>query len=58
MPINIEESINLLYDKNNNIAYKALQELEKQSEESNSVYPYMDSFAKMLESDNSYIRTR
>jgi acetate kinase len=47
-----------LYDKDNNLAYKSLQELESISEENNSVYCYMDEFIKMLEHSNSYIRVR
>lgn len=58
MEINVEDNFTLLFDKNNNIAYKALQELQKESEESDKVYCYMDQLADMLDSDNSYIRTR
>lgn len=58
MPINTAELFELLFDKNNNTAYKALQELRKLSETSDSVYPYMDKFFDMLDNDNSYIRTR
>lgn len=58
MPLNIEETFELLFDKNNNIAYKALQELQKLSEETDYVYPYIDRLSDMLDSDNSYIRTR
>lgn len=58
MSMNIEEIFELLFDKNNKTAYKALQELQKESEETNDVYPYMDRLSDMLESDNSYIRTR
>lgn len=58
MPINTAELFELLFDKNNNTAYKALQELRKLSETSDSVYPYMDKFFDMLDDDNSYIRTR
>ncbi|MFR8172553.1 MAG: hypothetical protein ACLU9Q_17230 [Marvinbryantia sp.] len=31
MPLNIAETFELLFDKNNNTAYKALQELQKES---------------------------
>ncbi|MCI8410645.1 MAG: SufBD protein [Lachnospiraceae bacterium] len=55
---NIAETIELLFNKNNNVAYKALQELQKESEETDSVYPYIDRLSDMLDSDNSYIRTR
>lgn len=47
-----------LYDKDTNVAYKSLQELESISEENNAVYCYMDEFIKMLEHCNSYIRVR
>ncbi len=58
MSFNIAETFERLFDKNNNIAYKALQELQKESEETDCVYPYMDRLSNMLDSDNSYIRTR
>ena len=53
--INIAETFELLFDKNNNVAYKALQILQ---EETDCVYSYMDRLSDMLDSDNSYIRTR
>ena len=37
MEINVEDNFALLFDKNNNITYKALQELQKESEESDVV---------------------
>lgn len=58
MLINVAETFELLFDKNNNIAYKALQELQRESEETDSVYPFIDRLSDMLDSDNSYIRTR
>lgn len=58
MSLNIAETFGLLFDKNNNVAYKALQKLQKESEETDCVYPYMDRLSEMLDSDNSYIRTR
>ena len=58
MSLNIAETFERLFDKNNNTAYKALQELQKESEESDCVYPYMDRLSDMLDSDNSYFRTR
>ena len=58
MSVNIAETFELLFNKNNNVAYKALQELQKQCEETDCVYPYMDRLSDMLDSDNSYIRTR
>ena len=58
MKINIEENFALLFDKNNSTAYKALQALQKECEESDKIYCYMDKLADMIDSDNSYIRTR
>lgn len=58
MAVNIAETFELLFDKNNKVAYKALQELQKESEETNCVYPYMDRLSDMIDSDNSYIRAR
>lgn len=58
MEINVDDNFALLFDKNNNIAYKALQALQKECEESDRVYCYMDKLADMMDSDNSYIRTR
>ena len=58
MSVNIAEIFELLLDKNNNVAYKALQLLQKESEERNCVYPYMHRLSDMLDSENSYIRTR
>lgn len=55
MSMNIAEIFELLFDKDNKTAYK---ELQKESEETDYVYPYMDRLSDMLESDNSYIRTR
>lgn len=47
----ITETVELLFDKNNNTAYKALQKLQKESEETNCVYPYLDRFIDMLDSE-------
>ena len=58
MSVNIVETFELLFDKNNKIEYKELQELQKESEETDCVYPYMDKLSDMLDSDNSYVRTR
>lgn len=56
--LNIAETFELLFSKNNNVAYRALQELQKESIETDGVYLYMDRLSDMLDSDNSYIRTR
>ena len=58
MSLDIAGTFELLFDKNNTTAYKALQDLQKESEESDRVYPYMDRLSDMLDSDHSYIRTR
>lgn len=58
MSINTAEAFELLFDKNSKTAYRALQELQKESVETDKVYPYMDRLGDMLDSDNSYIRTR
>lgn len=56
--MDIEETFQLLSDKKSPVAYEALKALQELSGESNCVYPYMDRFAEMLGSDNSYVRTR
>lgn len=58
MSESIETLFEQLFDKNNSTAYAALQALQKESERSDKVYPYMDKLGDMLDSDNSYIRTR
>ncbi len=58
MADHIKELTELLLKKDNNAAYEALKELQEMSEETNAVYTSMDLFADMIESDNSYIRTR
>lgn len=58
MEISVKDNFEMLFDKNNNIAYKALQTLQKECAESDKVYCYMDKLADMMNSDNSYIRTR
>lgn len=42
MSFNIAETFELLFNENNNVAYKALQKLKKESEETDRVYPYMN----------------
>lgn len=56
VPVNIAETFELLFDQNNNIAYKALQELQKESEETNCVYVYMDRLGDMLARDKPELR--
>ena len=54
----IEKQIALLYSKNSNKAYEALKELQKMSFQSNEVYAHLDEFISMLDSENSYLRSR
>lgn len=53
-----EELLSLLYQKNQNQAYMALQELEQRSKQSNEVSIHMHTFLCMLEESSSYLRTR
>ena len=53
-----DKQIELLYSKNNTEAYEALKELQKMSSESDEVYAHLDEFISMLNSDNSYLRSR
>ena len=56
MSVNIAETFELLLDKNNNVAYKALQLLQKESEERNCVYPYMHRLSDMLAVSYTHLR--
>jgi len=39
-------------------AYRNLKLLEAESEKSDEVYRFLDTFAEMMENENSYIRSR
>ena len=52
------EMVESLRGKDNQLAYDSLRALMALSENSAEVYAYMDAFASMMESDNSYLRTR
>ncbi|MDH6364595.1 hypothetical protein M2139_001582 [Enterococcus sp. PF1-24] len=54
----LNTKIQSLYEKDNNLAYKNLQELEKISETSNQLYPYLNEFISMLKSDKYVMRVR
>lgn len=54
----IEERMQLLWEKDEKEAYEQLLELEKISKTSKEVYSYLDDFIEMLESEKSYIRVR
>lgn len=55
---NIALWISMLEDKDISIAYKALQELERISEESGSIYAYIEKFVNMISSDKYVLRVR
>lgn len=52
------ETINILYDKDDKIAYHKLLELEEISCNSNELYKYFNEFIKMLNNEKSFIRVR
>lgn len=56
--INVSEAVKRLFSNDNKIACQSCKDLETESEKSNQVYPYFDTFSKMIENRNSYIRTR
>lgn len=56
--MDIAETFEMLTAKNNQAAYRALQTLQDVSENTDAVYAYMDRLGDMLDSQNSYIRTR
>lgn len=57
-PLDIAETVERLLDRNHRVAYQAMQDLQAASEATEAVYPYMARFIGMLDSDNSYVRTR
>ncbi len=54
----MKEKIKNLYHKDNNIAYKALLELETMVTESNELYNYFNKFLEMLNNEKTFIRVR
>lgn len=56
--MNPKDRINHLYDKDTSIAYKALQELEAYSRESDELYPFLDEFVSMCGDEKYVIRCR
>lgn len=58
MSLNIAETFELLFDKNNTTAYKALQNLQKESQETACVYPYMDKNPVYRTEQKHYQRAR
>jgi len=47
-----------LFNKDDKVAFNCLKGLISASEKDNSVYKFFDTFAEMIDSDNSYVRTR
>lgn len=56
--MNTEQMISMLEDKDTSEAYKALQELERISDDSDILYPYLDKFTEMIMSEKYVIRVR
>ena len=56
--VEVAELINGLFDQNDRRAYSCLQGLEAESERADDVYKYFNIFEKMLDNENSYVRTR
>lgn len=56
--IDLTKTFEMLISKDNNAAYEALRILQDLSEKTDTLYPYIDQLSNMLDSDNSYIRTR
>jgi hypothetical protein len=54
----IDNMIQALYEKDTKEAYQVLLELEKLSEENNSLYNYIDDFFKMMQSEKYIMRVR
>ena len=54
----IPELINGLIHENDKAAYRCLKELISISEKDSGVYQFFDTFTEMIDSDNSYVRTR
>lgn len=58
MDTTIEALVGRLTGKSNPAAYQALQQLQRESAESDRVYLFMGRFAEMMDSGNSYQQTR
>lgn len=55
---NIDNIINDLTDKDDKKAYEKMKEIVSISKSSSTYYPYLDSFASLLNNNKSYVRTR
>lgn len=47
-----------LRSHDHNAAYACFRQLRQESTRSNALYPYFDTLTAMIDSDNSYLRTR
>lgn len=56
--MNIAYSLCMLEDKDTSAAFQALKELEKLSDTSDALYPYINQFISMLGSEKYVIRVR
>lgn len=54
----IDSLLALMHDTDNTAGYKALQELERISDETPLLYPYTDRFAAMISDENYAVRVR
>lgn len=55
---NIQNLVNGLVNSDDKQAYICLKKLENESYKSSIIYPFFDVFAAMINSENSYVRTR
>lgn len=55
---NLQNLVNSLTDKNDKVAYESLKQLLSESERTNQVYSFFDTFAELIDNPNSYYRTR
>jgi len=56
--VGVSELVNGLFGKDDKAAYKCLKELESASDKNNSIYQFFDTFTKMIDNENSYVRAR
>ena len=54
----LEEDVRGLYSPDVKAAYASFLRLKAESEGGNAVYRFWDDFAGMMDSENSYVRTR
>ena len=54
----IPELVDLLCEKDSRTGCRAMEELRRRSAETDGVYAHMDRFFELLDSKNSYVRTR